>query len=102
MPWLVQHGLDLPLLWEEIARSQVSAFAWADVLVTVLTILIFLHFDAPRAGVGRVFWPVLVALLVGASLALPLYLYLISTCANVRNSSRAPGPERLGPLAWAA
>ncbi|GGK37016.1 hypothetical protein GCM10008955_33660 [Deinococcus malanensis] len=91
LPWLAEHGLDLALIGEEIRRSRISAFAWADVLVTVVTILVFIRLDAPRAGVTRVLWPVLAACLVGASLALPLYLYLRERAQPGRPSETAPG-----------
>lgn len=74
VPWLMVHGFNLGLFWQSIVGSGVSAFAWADVVVTVLTIIAFAWHERRKIpGWG---WAVLASLTVGASLGLPLLLYL--------------------------
>lgn len=74
--WLAEHGLNLLLLWREVVGSRLSAFAWLDVVVSVLTIIAFAVWDSRQRGHGVPWWPILGCLTVGASFGLPLYLYL--------------------------
>lgn len=77
LPWFLEHGLDIPLLWQDITASPISRFAWADVVVTVLTIWALVAADRhTRKHPPPLFLPLLASVCVGASLALPLYLYL--------------------------
>lgn len=75
-PWLLAHGLDIPLLLEQALTSPVAAFAWADVLVSALVLLAFIAQQQRVRPVQRVWLPVVALFCVGVSLALPLYLYL--------------------------
>lgn len=75
IPWLSAHGVNLPLVWQEITGSRLSSFAWLDVLVSVVTILFFMVWESRRLGMPFPLWPVLGSLTVGASFALPLFLY---------------------------
>jgi hypothetical protein len=71
-PWLVEHGLDLPLFFRQLFENRVGAFFGMDVCVSAAALLVF-------AGVEgrRVLWPVALAVAaVGVSLGLPLFLYL--------------------------
>ncbi|AKT41863.1 DUF2834 domain-containing protein [Chondromyces crocatus] len=74
-PWLGVHGLDLPLLVQLATADRIAAFAWADVLVSGVTVLCFVLVEGRRLGM-RQLWLPLVALSVGPSLALPLFLFL--------------------------
>ncbi|MDO4262932.1 MAG: DUF2834 domain-containing protein [Deinococcus sp.] len=75
VPWLLEHGLHLGLLWEEIVQSRISAFAWADVAVTAATALVLVAAETHRTVPHR--WlAALGTLLVGPSFGLPLYLWL--------------------------
>lgn len=75
IPWLSAHGLNLPLAWTQITGSALSSFAWADVVLSVLTILFFVVWESRRLGMPFPFWPVLGSLTVGASFGLPFFLY---------------------------
>lgn len=76
VPWLAEHGLDLPLLWHEIVASRISAFAWADVVVSVLVIIIFVVSEGRRTPTPLPWLPILGCLTIGASFVLPLFVYL--------------------------
>ena len=80
VPWLMQHGLDLPLLYEQASGTPIAAFAWLDVLISAVVVLLL---AARRLMKGeRRFWLVVAGTCgVGVSLSLPLYLYLASSCA---------------------
>ena len=76
LPWVAQHGLNLPLLVRELFSTRIGAFFGMDVVVSAVALLIFARIESARLGVRRR-WLVLIAVLtVGVSLGLPLFLYL--------------------------
>jgi len=78
LPWLGQHGLNFPLLIQQVWASPVAAFAWADVGVSALALLAFMAHDNKRRPrpVRHRGWVIAALFLIGPSLALPLYLLL--------------------------
>ena len=75
-PWLLEHGLDLPLFFAQLFENRVGAFFGMDVFVSAAALLVFAWGEGKRAGV-RGFWTVALAVAaVGVSLGLPLFLYL--------------------------
>ena len=76
VPWLLQHGLNLPLFVRELFSTRIGAFFGMDVVVSAVALLSFSRIEGARLGMrGR--WLVLVAVLaVGVSLGLPLFLLL--------------------------
>ncbi len=75
LPWLFEHGLDLPLFFNQLHANRISEFFAADVIVSAAVVLAFLIFE--RRRVGWKWWlPVLGLMIFGVSVALPLLLYL--------------------------
>jgi len=75
IPWLAEHSLDVPLLLQQASAERIAAFAWADVLVSGLVVVVFVIVEGRRLAMPRLWLP-LSALVVGPSLALPLFLLL--------------------------
>ncbi len=75
VPWLADHGLDLPLLLQQATAGPIAAFAWADVLISGLAVALFVFAEGRRLAMRGWWWP-LCGLAVGPSLALPLFLLL--------------------------
>jgi hypothetical protein len=76
VPWVLQHGLNLPLFVRELFANRIGAFFGMDVLVSAVALLMFTRIENARLRI-RNRWLVLVAVLtVGVSLALPLFLFL--------------------------
>lgn len=75
VPWLADHGLDVPLLVQQAVSMPVSAFAWSDVAVSAVVLTVFVIVEARRIGMPHAGWSLL-GLTVGVSLALPLFLLL--------------------------
>jgi len=75
LPWLREHGLDLPLFFHELHANRVSEFFAADVIVSAVVVLVFLFVERRRLG-GLWWLPVLGLMVFGISVALPLLLYL--------------------------
>jgi len=76
VPWLVQHGINLPLFVRELFSTRIGAFFGMDVIVSAVVLMVFARIEGARLAIrGR--WVVLVSVLaVGVSLGLPLFLYL--------------------------
>lgn len=80
LPWLVAHGLAFPLLLQQAFGAPVAAFAWCDVLVSALVLLVFMLVEGRRLAMRGVWLPVAGLCLVGVSLALPLFLMMRERC----------------------
>ena|ERR1700730_1782334 len=76
VPWVMQHGLNLPLFVHELFANRISAFFGMDVLVSALVLIVFMRVESARLDIRERWLPVLVLLTVGVSLGLPLFLYL--------------------------
>ncbi|MDO5090831.1 MAG: DUF2834 domain-containing protein [Cardiobacteriaceae bacterium] len=75
LPWLGEHGLNLPLLAVQAFATPLSAFAWLDVLVSAAATIAFVLWEGRRIAMPRP-WLALLGLGVGVSLALPLFLWM--------------------------
>jgi uncharacterized membrane protein len=76
LPWVAQHGLNLALFAHELFANRVSAFFGMDVLVSAAVLIVFMRVEGRRLSVQGRWLPIVALLLVGVSLALPLFLYL--------------------------
>lgn len=76
IPWLVDNGLDIVLLVDEAAQLRIGAFAWLDVIVSALTLVVFIFCEGNRLKMPGLWQPVLGTCIVGVSLGLPLFLLL--------------------------
>ena len=86
--FVADEGVDPAAFWDQLAASDVSLFAWADVVVSALVVLAFALFE--RARGLRLWWlPVVATCTVGVSLGLPLLLL-------VRERNRAGSGATLG------
>ncbi len=76
VPFLLAHGLNLPLLLRLLFANDISAFFATDFFISCLVFWVYLYQETTRLRI-RWWWVCIVAnLLVGLSLALPLFLYL--------------------------
>jgi len=76
VPWLGQNGLNLSLLIQEATHTRISAFAWADVVVSVIVLIGFILYEGKRSGIKLLWIPIIGTLTVGVSFGLPLFLFL--------------------------
>ncbi len=75
VPWLSEHGLDIPLFFNQLFVNRISAFFGTDVFVSAAVVFVFVSFE--RVHLGNKWWlPVVAVLVVGVSLGLSLLLYL--------------------------
>lgn len=76
LPWVYQHGLNVPLLFDQAFGAQVSAFAWFDVVVSAIVVVMFIIWEGKRIGMRKLWIPITGLFTVGVSLGLPLFLLL--------------------------
>lgn len=76
LPWIYQHGLNIPLLFSQAFGSQVSAFAWLDVAVSAIVVVVFTIWEGKRIGIKKLWIPIAGLFTVGVSLGLPLFLLM--------------------------
>jgi hypothetical protein len=76
LPWVLQHGLNLPLFARELFANRIGAFFGMDVIVSAVALLAFTRIESARLGIRRRWLVVVAVLTVGVSLGLPLFLYL--------------------------
>ena len=75
VPWLSANGLNVPLLLQQATSSSIAAFAWTDVLISGFATIALICTEGRRLRMRRLWLP-LASILVGPSLALPLFLLL--------------------------
>jgi hypothetical protein len=76
LPFLRDHGLDLPLFFRQLFATPVSGFFGMDVIVSSVVLWTFVLGEGRPAAVRHLWAPIAANLFVGVSLGLPLFLYL--------------------------
>jgi hypothetical protein len=76
LPFLLEHGLNIPLLVAQIFATPTAAFFSTDVLLSSLALWAFIYFETRKRPIKYWWLSVLANLVVGVSLALPLFLLL--------------------------
>jgi predicted exporter len=76
LPWVIDHGVDVPRLIEELFANRISTFFALDVIVSAIVLWLFVAFEGRRAGVRHKWAPIAASLAIGVSAGLPLFLYL--------------------------
>src|SRR5947209_6235615 len=77
VPWVIaHHGISLSLFFQELFSTRIGAFFGMDVFVSAIVLIVFMTVESSRAGIRKRWLPVLALILVGVSLALPMFLYM--------------------------
>ena len=76
VPFLAENGLNLALFAQEMFATQVASFFSADVLVASLALWAFIFFELRQRPIKNWWLAIIGNLVVGVSLALPLFLLL--------------------------
>lgn len=76
LPWLGQHGLDVPALLAELFSTRAGAFFGLDVLVSGVVLLIFIVREGAARRIRYLWIPIVGTVAVGVSFGLPLFLFL--------------------------
>jgi hypothetical protein len=76
IPWIADNGLNVSRLVQEAFATRITAFAWLDVIVSAVVVLVFTVTEGRRVRAPYLWAPFLAMFTVGVSLALPLFLLL--------------------------
>ncbi len=76
IPFIIEHGLDIRLFFEQLFANKISGFFGMDLFISSLVLWIFVYTEGSRLKM-RMLWIYIVSnLVVGVSLALPLFLLM--------------------------
>jgi hypothetical protein len=76
LPWVMENGLHLKLLVQQLFANRIGAFFGLDVLVSSIVLVRFVRIEGKRLGMRLLWLPIVALFAVGVSLAFPLFLYL--------------------------
>ncbi|NTS76790.1 DUF2834 domain-containing protein [Catenovulum sp. SM1970] len=76
VPWVFDSGLAIALFIEQAMHNPISIFAWLDVVIAAICLLLFIIIDGAQHQIRYRYAAVVGTLTVGVSFGLPLYLYL--------------------------
>lgn len=76
VPFIAEHGFDMPLLVSQLFANRISSFFALDVVISAIALLVFVSVEGRRKGIKHVWLPILGTLTVGVSLGLPLFLFM--------------------------
>ncbi len=89
IPFLMAHGLDMPLFFQQLFQNHVSGFFGMDVIVSSLALWLFVFSEGRRRGMSNLWLYVVCNLAVGVSLALPLFLFFRERKINAGNEAQS-------------
>ena len=75
IPFLARYGLDVSAFFSQLFQNNVSSFFGLDVIVSSIVLWFFVFSEGKRRRMGNLWVYVLCNLIVGVSLALPLFLF---------------------------
>jgi uncharacterized protein DUF2834 len=76
VPWVAEHGLNLPLLVAELFSTRMGAFFGLDVLISAVVLIAFIRREGAKRNMQNLWLPIAATCLIGVSCGLPLFLYL--------------------------
>ncbi len=89
IPFLMAHGLDMPLFFQQLFQNHVSGFFGMDVIVSSLALWLFVFSEGRRRGMSNLWLYVVCNLAVGVSLALPLFLFFRERKINAGSEAQS-------------
>ena len=75
IPFVAAYGLDVPLLFKQLFQNHASAFFGLDVIVSSVVLWLFVFSEGQRLRMRHLWFYIVCNLVVGVSLALPLFLF---------------------------
>ncbi len=72
--WLVEYGIHPALFWQHLTATPLSIFAWLDVFISAVVILVYLYVAKARYSRAQIISVISATCLIGVSCGLPLML----------------------------
>jgi uncharacterized protein DUF2834 len=76
IPFPIEHGLDMPLIVQQLFANKISGFFGLDVVVSSLVFWVFVYSEGTRLKMRRLWIYIACNLLVSVSMGLPLFLMM--------------------------
>lgn len=76
VPFIAEHGFNMPLVIEQLFANRISGFFGLDVIVSSVVLWVFVFAEGRRRQMRHLWVYLLCNLTVGVSLGLPLFLYM--------------------------
>ena len=76
IPWLLQHGANIPLLLSELFSNRIGAFFGLDVAISAVVLIVFIHREGKKRKIAFLWMPIAATCVIGVSCGLPMFLYL--------------------------
>lgn len=76
VPFVAEHGLNVPLLIEQAGANRIAAFAWLDVIVSAVVLLIAAY-SRQFVTLKQASIVTILTLAAGVSAGLPMFLYFV-------------------------
>ena len=93
VPWLSEHGLNVPVFCRELFVNRISVFFAMDVIVSAIVLIWFIRSEGKRLRVRFLWLPTVGTLIVGVSCAFPLFLFLRQVTLDRNNCSSLAHPR---------
>ncbi|NER07560.1 MAG: DUF2834 domain-containing protein [Okeania sp. SIO3C4] len=74
--FLIENGLDIPLLIQQLFANHISSFFGLDVIVSAIALVAFIIYENRKLKIPFASIAILGTITVGVSFGLPLFLYL--------------------------
>ena len=88
--WMLENPFQLSAAFDEIMASRLSQFAWLDVLISGVVLLVFMRHDQSTRKTPHLWFPIMGTLLIGVSFGLPLFLYLREGSIDAGKTKASP------------
>ncbi len=76
MMWLVKEGFNISLFFNLILTNKVSLFAWLDVILSAITLIVLTYYYRHFLGRKNCTGIILLTLIFGVSCGLPFFAYV--------------------------
>ena len=76
IPWVLEHGPNVRMLFTELFSTRIGAFFGCDVLISAVVLIGFIRREGKLRGIRLLWLPIVATCLVGVSCGLPLFLFL--------------------------
>lgn len=74
--FLIEHGFNFQLFFEQLFSNRIASFSAMDLIVSSVIFWVFVFVEGKRLGMKNLWIYIVSNLLVGVSLALPLFLLM--------------------------
>ena len=84
--FMIQYGWDVYGIWDELLLSELGAFFVMDVFISSIVLWVFVFAEGRRLGMRNLWVYIVANLVVGVSLASPLFLYSQENYVRIANA----------------